>query len=218
MTKSLKTKVEKLEKRYRYIADNLLDAIWVVDAQTLKFEFITPSIERISGFSAEDFQGLGIGEQVTPESFEKIINILKCEKKQFDRGIRITRAIELEAIHKDGSTYWIEVRAKFMKDDDGVVKIVGITKEISEQKADEFRQENLIRKLSETLAEKERLIKEIKVLQGLLPICSGCKRIRDENNRWWPLDAYIQEKTEVNLTHTICPDCNEVFYGHLKET
>lgn len=191
MTKSLKTKVEKLGKRYRYIADNLLDAIWVVDAQTLKFEFITPSIERISGFSAEEFQGLGIGEQITPESFEKIINILAYEKKQFDRGIRITRAIELEAIHKDGSTYWIEVRAKFMKDDDGVVKIVGITKEISDQKKDEFRQENLIRKLSEALAEKEQLIKEIKVLEGLLPICSRCKRIRDENDHWWPLDAYI---------------------------
>jgi len=217
MNKKLKTKVEELEKRYRYIADNLLDAIWVVDAQSLKFEFITASIEKISGFKAEEFLELTLGEQVTPESFEKIAKILAEEKKQFDRGVRVTRAVELESIHKDGSVYWIEIRAKFIKDDEGALKIVGVTKDISDQKKDELRQQNLIKQLTEALAEKEQLLKEIKVLKGLLPICSGCKRIRDDKNSWWPLDAYVQAKTEANLTHTICPDCNEVFYGDLKE-
>lgn len=68
MSKSLRKKIEELEMRNQYIADNLLDAIWVVDAKTLKFEFITPSIEKISGFTAEEFGEFTIQERMTPRS------------------------------------------------------------------------------------------------------------------------------------------------------
>jgi hypothetical protein len=50
---------------------------------------------------------------------------------------------------------------------------------------------------------------------GLLPICSGCKRIRDESGKWWPLDAYVKARTEAEFTHTICSDCKDVFYPDL---
>lgn len=215
MPRKITARIEELEKRHRYIADNLLDAIWVADAQTLKFDFITPSIEKISGYKAEEFKELTLQEQVTGESFKKIISVLENEKKRFDQGLKVTRTVELESVHKDGSTYWVEIRAKFMKEADGSLKIVGITKDISDQKKMEAYQENLIIQLSETLAEKEKLLKEIKVLEGLLPICSGCKRIRDEDERWWPLDLYVQEHTDAEITHTICPDCRDVFYGDL---
>ena len=49
MSQQFKNKIDKLEEKYRVIADNLLDAIWVVDLKTLKFDYITPSIEKIRG-------------------------------------------------------------------------------------------------------------------------------------------------------------------------
>jgi len=49
MSKKLQEKIEELECKYRVLADNLLDAIWVLDAETLEYEYMTPSIERISG-------------------------------------------------------------------------------------------------------------------------------------------------------------------------
>jgi len=61
------------------------------------------------------------------------------------------------------------------------------------------------------VAENERLLKENKILTGLLPICAGCKRIRDDNEKWWPLEAYVREHTDADFTHTICTDCNEIF-------
>lgn len=70
-----------------------------------------------------------------------------------------------------------------LKETDGSLKIVGVTREITERKQKENRQNDLIRQLSKALAKKESLLKEIKVLRGLLPICSGCKRIRDDNNK-----------------------------------
>ena len=48
---------------------------------------------------------------------------------------------------------------------------------------------------------------EITQLEGLLPICSYCKNIRDEQNIWVQLEAYISERTETTFSHGICPEC-----------
>jgi hypothetical protein len=134
---------------------------------------------------------------------------------RFEQGIKSIRTLEVESIHQNGDIYWTEVKARFIKEAGKRLKIVGVTREITERKKAEQQQNELIQKLGEALAEKEKLLKEVKVLRGLLPICSGCKRIRDENGRWWPLDAYVKARTEAEITHTICSDCTEVFYSDL---
>lgn len=67
-----------------------------------------------------------------------------------------------------------------------------------------------IRRLS---AEEERrkAAREIKVLEGLLPICSGCKAIRTATGEWRRLESYLSEHSEARLTHTLCPGCAQKF-------
>ncbi|MCR9247744.1 MAG: tetratricopeptide repeat protein [bacterium] len=55
--------------------------------------------------------------------------------------------------------------------------------------------------------ELEGLIKEVKTLRGLLPICAYCKAIRVENGEWTRIENYVRERTEANFTHGICPTC-----------
>jgi len=215
MSEVLKKRIVELEEKNRYIADSLLDAIWIVDADTLKYEFITPSIEKMSGYTDEETMNFSVTNSLTPDSLQRITTVLAEERKNFEQGLKIVRTLELESVHKDGSLYWTEIKAKFVKEPDESLKIVGVSREITERKAAQKLQNDLMSQLGEALAEKERLLKEVKMLTGLLPICSGCKRIRDEKNRWWPLDAYVQEHTEADLTHTVCPDCKEVFYGDI---
>lgn len=57
-----------------------------------------------------------------------------------------------------------------------------------------------------------RFLKEIKFLEGFLPICSYCKKIRKENE-WTSLEAYMSEHSEALLSHGLCPDCVEKYYG-----
>ena len=57
------------------------------------------------------------------------------------------------------------------------------------------------------LTELEKRIKEIKTLQGLLPICAWCKKIRDDKGYWKNLETYIHEHTDAAFTHGICPKC-----------
>jgi hypothetical protein len=92
------------------------------------------------------------------------------------------------------------------------LKVVGVTRDITARKMAELQLEEQNRKLVETLAEKEHLLKKIKALEGLLPICSGCRRIRDDKGKWWPLDLYISEHTAADITHTICEDCKQIIY------
>jgi hypothetical protein len=52
-----------------------------------------------------------------------------------------------------------------------------------------------------------RLRRELNQLEGLLPICSYCKRIRTEKEEWEALETYIEKRFETHFTHTICPPC-----------
>ena len=54
---------------------------------------------------------------------------------------------------------------------------------------------------------------EIKTLNGLLPICASCKKIRDKNDNWQQVEVYIRDRSEVEFTHGICPECMEKLYG-----
>ena len=53
---------------------------------------------------------------------------------------------------------------------------------------------------------------QVQTLSGLLPICSSCKKIRDEENHWQPLEVYIRDRSEAEFTHSLCPDCAKKLY------
>jgi hypothetical protein len=58
-------------------------------------------------------------------------------------------------------------------------------------------------------------LEEVKALSGMLPICSNCKKIRDDRGYWNQIEAYIQARSEAQFTHGICPDCSRVLYPEI---
>ena len=58
---------------------------------------------------------------------------------------------------------------------------------------------------------------QIKTLSGLIPICASCKKIRDDKGYWNRLETYIQEHSEAEFSHGICPDCMKKLYGDFLE-
>lgn len=61
-------------------------------------------------------------------------------------------------------------------------------------------------------AELREALDKVKVLSGLLPICSSCKKIRDDQGYWHQVELYIQKYAPVEFSHGICPDCFERLY------
>jgi DNA-binding response OmpR family regulator len=63
--------------------------------------------------------------------------------------------------------------------------------------------------LADRVIELEEALARVKQLQGLLPICAYCKKIRDDQNYWQQVENYISEHSEAQFSHSICPECYE---------
>jgi PAS domain S-box-containing protein len=99
---------------------------------------------------------------------------------------------ELTIKHANGSLMYVLYNASVYRDQDG--EIAGI-----------FAAARDITYLKE----------EIKVLQGILPICSRCKKIRNDENYWEQIESYIRDHSEAQFSHGICPDCVKELYPEL---
>jgi hypothetical protein len=69
--------------------------------------------------------------------------------------------------------------------------------------------------------EKAKLFRDVqrkyeKILSGFIPICASCKKIKDEQGIWHPLEIYVQSRTEATFSHGICPDCVKKLYPHFQ--
>jgi len=65
--------------------------------------------------------------------------------------------------------------------------------------------------------ELENALAEIKTLQGFIPICASCKKIRDDEGYWQQLEEYIQARSDAKFSHGICPDCIKLQYPEIAE-
>ena len=68
---------------------------------------------------------------------------------------------------------------------------------------------------SKLIIELQDALAEVKTLSGLIPICSWCKKIRDDKGYWNRIESYIKEHSEAEFTHGICPQCAEKQYPEL---
>ena len=80
-----------------------------------------------------------------------------------------------------------------------------VCRDISDRKKAEKEREELIKRLRESLV-------EIKTLRGILPLCSFCKKIRNDKGYWEQVDIYISKHFEADISHGICPECLKEHY------
>ena len=69
------------------------------------------------------------------------------------------------------------------------------------------RMVELQRNLTQHVKELQWALSQVQQLQGILPICAHCKKIRDDQNYWQRVEDYVSEHSEVQFSHGICPDC-----------
>lgn len=84
-----------------------------------------------------------------------------------------------------------------------------LEEEIEERKKAEEEGQRLIKELKKALA-------EVKKLQGFIPICSSCKKIRNDEGYWLQIEKYIQDRSDAQFSHGICPACMEKLYPDFK--
>ena len=89
-----------------------------------------------------------------------------------------------------------------------VLGLIGLGVGMIRLRAGEKENEKIILELREALA-------EVKTLSGMLPICSGCKKIRDDKGYWNQIEAYISDRSAAQFSHGLCPECAKKLYPEL---
>ncbi|MES0447385.1 MAG: PAS domain S-box protein, partial [Desulfobacterales bacterium] len=125
------------EKRYRLLADNVRDVIWIRDMD-LNITYISPSVFEQQGFTVDEAMVRPPEESWTPDSFKRNAEVLMEEleiEKRKQKDMTRSRTIETEVKCKDGSTIWTEAKMSFLRNPDGnPTGIIGITRDITERK------------------------------------------------------------------------------------
>ncbi|MCK4718027.1 MAG: PAS domain S-box protein, partial [Thermoplasmata archaeon] len=132
--------LEDSEGRYRLLAETVEDVIWIMDLD-LNFTYISPSVERLRGFTVEEAMSQSLEDIFPPESMEiaaqAFFEEVEREKGSEKDQLR-SRTLELETYCKDGSTVWTEATMNGIYDNKGsLTSILGVTRNIADRKGEE---------------------------------------------------------------------------------
>jgi len=108
---------------------------------------------------------------------------------------------------KSGATDYV-IKDRLSRLVPAVNRALAEEKEKARRKKAEEERERLVHELTEALA-------RVKILTGLLPICSSCKKIRDDKGDWSQIESYISRHTDAEFSHGMCPECEKKAYKEL---
>jgi len=136
--RQVEEELRKSEEKYRLLADNATDIVWTLDLATLKLTYVSPSVQKIRGYSAAEAIDLPLDKTLTPDSYARAVTMLGAEiESDREPGVNPdrTRLVELQEVCKDGSIIETEARIKFLRDVNGIpTGLLGITRDITDRK------------------------------------------------------------------------------------
>lgn len=146
--KRAEEKLRESEERYRLLAENVQDVIFIQDMD-LRFLYISPSVTALFGYTPDEILRLNLKDVMTPESLKKAVALFRKEVAISKKDpSHVVPLMEFEYVRKDGSTFWGELRATFLRDFQGrIIATQGVLRDISQRK----RAEEEIRKLSRAI-------------------------------------------------------------------
>jgi PAS domain S-box-containing protein len=146
-------KIKESEARYRFLADNISDVIWIADLADFRFRYVSSSVQRMQGYTPDEYIKLSLRDILLDASFKYLQSVFSLQLKREKTGpLDPLRSwiFELEHYRKDGSTFWVEVTARFLNDQSGkATRVLGVSRDISERKKAEIEKKSLEVKLQQ---------------------------------------------------------------------
>lgn len=200
--------LQESEERFRQLAENIGEVFWLGSVDWQAIYYISPAYEKIWGkpraslynnpLSWLDYVHEGDKDKIRESIPEKI-----------DASTQVIVFPEYRICNEKGDIRWIQARAFPVINASGeIYRIAGIAEDITERKLAELERTRLVKEL-------QKAMKEIKTLKGFLPVCASCKMIRDEKGKWLSFENYIEEHSDVEITHSICPVCAMKLYPNM---
>lgn len=222
--KKFEEKLIESENRYRTIFDNTGSVMAIIE-DDMTIVMVNSEFERFFGFSKQETEGkMGLSELLCKEEREKVENYHKLRRIDPDAA---PSNYQLKVLDSRGNVSETYVTVAMIP---GTKRSVVSVLDVTELKRNEFeleRQRDLLKNINKALEHKinelSEAMKHIKKLEGLVPICSSCKKMMksgDDPKRsesWVSLEKYISDRTDASFTHGLCPDCIKKLYGDIAD-
>jgi len=189
--------LRKSEREYRALFENANDCIMIFELENETILDVNPKACQTYGFTRDELIGMSLKKLTR--------NVARGEA-----GLQILlqtgscRNYETVHIRKDGTEMNILANSALIERD-GRKVVLSIDRDDTERIRAQAERERLIAELTDALA-------KIKTLTGILPICSSCKKIRDEAGHWTAIESYVRDRSEADFSHGICPECAKRLY------
>lgn len=196
---AMEEELRRSREQYRALLDASGAVPWEMDASTMKFTYVGAQSGSVLGIEPEDMDNLDKWlRMVHPDDAHGLRELYTGTNKD------LTQASEVEYRVKLGEDrlIWIRDTISISGDSSGASKIRGYMQDITLRKEAEIERNRYTQELKEALD-------RIKTLQGLLPICAWCKKIRDDKGYWQQVEVYVRDRSEAEFTHSICPECKK---------
>ncbi len=193
----LRNKVKQLQEvhgYYHYIINNMEDVVWIMDAETAKFKYISPSVYRSRGYTVAEVMAQSMDEVFAPSSLEKIKNWMDERISLLFKGATgpNTYVDEVEQPCKDGSMVWTEVISRYILQRDGKIEIHGVSRDISTRKKQQGELSEKEHALEEMVSTKDRILSIVahdlkgplgNMMQLLNHVLMNYQRIEDQKKK-----------------------------------
>ncbi|HAF43363.1 MAG TPA: hypothetical protein DCK83_00055, partial [Gallionellaceae bacterium] len=165
--------ISESEAKYRFLADNISDVIWIVNLRTNRWEYMSPSVKKMLGYSVDEIMEQPMEHTMTSKSYADIQGWIEERSKLFLSGLDGSHVYtnEVEQVCRDGSTLWTEVTTHFARNEHDELILLGVSRDISERKKAEEQIRNLAFYDTLTQLPNRRLL-----LDRFNLVISACKR------------------------------------------
>ncbi len=188
------------EERFRDLVEKARIGILIDDPEG-RFVYFNDTFAAMFGYSRGELATMRNLDLVHPEDRD-----LVARQHEARVSGRVPSAhYEFRGLRKDGTTVYLEVAAVELREGDRVVGTRSYVWDVTERTLALQERERLIRELQDALA-------KVKTLSGLLPICANCKRVRNDEGYWQRVETFIRERSDIEFTHGICPECLRKLY------
>jgi PAS domain S-box-containing protein len=195
--------VKASEEKLSATLDTIPDPFVLYDTQGYP-KYLNPAFTRTFGWSLDELRDKLI--PFVPDEQKVIIG--KKLAELYERGEPVR--VESRRLTKDGLLIDVYISAALVKNSakKPMGMVVTLT-DITERKNLEKEREKLFHDLQDAL-------ENVRTLKGLLPICSHCKKVRDDKGYWNQIEVYIEDHSEAEFSHSICRECAKKYYPDMK--
>ena len=192
-------------QRFREAMDHVPAYVYMKDPQS-RYIYANRLTLEMFGCSANELVGCDDTRFFPPDTVKRLREV---DALVFAGG-RTSEEIDVADAGAKRRVYW-EVKTPIYVEPERktVWGLLGISTDITDRKQAEEKQAKLV-------AELQKALSEVRTLRGFLPICSHCKKIRDDKGYWGQIESYIQEHSDAEFSHGICPECAKKYYPDFK--